>query len=207
MAQNTLQVRRDIERIRAELDETLDALGDHVRPSRIAERRTRPLRRSFRSARERVMGTATSAVSSASDGVQGAQSQAAGAAGEVVDRARETPQWVAQETRGNPLMAGLVSFGVGLLVGSLAPATEAERHAVDAMSDQLEPVRRQAVAAAASVKEEASGAASDAAQHLRDEVRDAAHDVQSTAQESAGAVKEQAQQGAREVAETKRSDA
>jgi len=207
MAQNTLEVRRDIERIRAELDQTLDALGDHVRPSRIAERRTRSVRRSFRSARERVMGTATSVASNAGDGVRGAQSQAAGAAGEVVDRARETPQWVAQETRGNPLVAGLVSFGVGLLVGSLAPATEAERHAVDAMSDQLEPVRREALAAAASVKDEASGAASDAAQHLGDEVRNAAHDVQASAQESAGTVKEQAQSSAHEVAETRRSNA
>jgi gas vesicle protein len=205
MAQSTLEVRRDIERIRAELDETLDALGDHVRPARIAERRTRRLRHGFTSIRERVMGSASSAVSTAGDGIQDAQSQVAGAAGDVVDRAREAPQWVAQETRGNPLVAGMVSFGIGLLLGSLAPATDAERHAVDAMSDQLEPVREQALEAAQSVRQEATEAARDAAEHIKDDVRGAAQDVQSTAQESAGAVKEHARESGQEIADARNS--
>jgi len=194
MAQNTLEVRRDIERIRAELDQTLDALGDHVRPSRIAERRTRKVRRTFTSMRERVMGSASNATSSAGDAMHGVQSG-------VADRARQAPDLVVSETRGNPMMAGMVAFGVGLLAGSLAPATEVERQAVDAMSDQLEPVRQQAMAVAQSVKDDVTDAARESAQHLGQEVRDAAQDLQSTAQESAGAVKERAQHGAHEVAD------
>jgi hypothetical protein len=189
MAQNTLEVRRDIERIRAELDQTLDALGDHVRPSRIAERRTRGVRRTLTSARERVMGSA----SGAGNGLHG------GTAGEAVDRAKEAPHWVAQETRGNPLVAGMVAFGVGMLLGSLAPPTEAERHAVDAMSDQLEPVRQAAVEAAGSVREQAVDAGREAAGHVRDEMQHAAQEVGTSAQQSAHQVKDQAQAGVQEV--------
>jgi len=195
MAQNTLEVRRDIERIRAELDQTLDALGDHVRPSRIAERRTRRVRQTLTSARERVMGSA----SSAGNGLHGAQTQIADTAGEAVDRAKEAPQWVAQETRGNPLVAGMVAFGIGMLLGSLAPPTEAERHAVDAMSGQLEPVRQAAVEAAGSVREQAVGATREAAEHVRDEVQHAAQEVGTSAQQSASEVKDQAQAGVQQV--------
>jgi len=192
MAQDTLEVRRDIERIRAELDQTLDALGDHVRPSRIAERRTRGIRRSFTSARERVMGSASDVASSAGSGLHGAQEQLTGTA-------KEAPQWVAQETRGNPLVAGMVAFGVGMLLGSLAPPTEAERHAVDAMSDKLEPVRQAAVEAAGSVREQAVGATREAAEHVRDEVQHAAQEVGTSAQQSASEVKDQAQAGVQQV--------
>jgi hypothetical protein len=193
MAQNTIEVRRDIERIRAELDQTLDALGDHVRPSRIAERRTRRIRGSFASARERVMGTASSATSSVGDGLHTAH-----------DQACEVPQRVVAETQGNPLLAGMIAFGIGLLAGSLAPPTEMERQAVDAMSDQLEPVRRQASAMAESVKGQVTDAARESAEHLGDDVREAAHDVQSTAQSSMGAVKEQAQGGVQQVTQAGR---
>jgi hypothetical protein len=196
MAQDTLEVRRDIERIRAELDQTLDALGDHVRPSRIAERRTRGIRRTITSARERVMGSASDAASSAGSGLHDAQAQ-------LSDTAKEAPQWVAQETRGNPLVAGMVAFGIGMLLGSLAPPTEAERHAVDAMSGQLEPVRQAALDAAGSVREQAVDATREAATHVRDEMQNAAQEVGTTAQESAAEVKGQAQAGAHEVAQAR----
>jgi hypothetical protein len=199
MAQNTLEVRRDIERIRAELDETLDALGDHVRPSRIAERRTRSIRRTFTSARERVMGSASDVASTAGSGLHGAQEQLAGTA-------KDAPQWVAQEKRGNPLVAGMVAFGVGLLLGSLAPPTEAERHAVDAMSDQLEPVRQAAMEAAGSVREQAVDATREAAGHVKGEMQHAAQQVGSTAQDSASDMKDQAQQAAHQVAEARRQN-
>ena len=199
MAQSTLEVRRDIERIRAELDETLDALGDHVKPSRIAQRRTQRMRQAMTSARERVMGSASGAAGAAGTGLQGAGSQVADTASGAVDRAKEAPQWVASETRGNPLVAGMVSFGVGLLLGSLAPPTEMERHAVDAMSDQLEPVRQSALEAAGSVREQATEATREAAQHLKGEAQQAASDVGGAARQSAEQVKQQAQSGAQEV--------
>jgi ElaB/YqjD/DUF883 family membrane-anchored ribosome-binding protein len=179
MAQNTLEVRRDIERIRAELDQTLDALGDHVKPSRIAQRRTRGMRRAMTSARVRVMGTA----SDASDSLHGAQSQlgdtASGVADRAMDKAKDAPQWIADEARGNPLVAGMVAFGIGMLLGSLAPPTEAERRAVDAMSDQLEPVRQKAVEMGGSVREQMSDATREATQHVKEQaqsgVREVAH--------------------------------
>jgi hypothetical protein len=55
MAQSTREVRQDIERIRAELDGTIDELRDHVRPAAIKERGKRHLRESVTAARQRVM--------------------------------------------------------------------------------------------------------------------------------------------------------
>jgi len=198
MGKSTLEVRRDIERIRAELDETLDDLGDHVKPSRIAERKTRRLRGRFVDARERVMGSA----SDPNQGLQGAGHQVAGMTGDLADRAKQTPDLVAQGTRGNPLVAGMVSFGIGMLIGSLPPATDAEKRAADAMSDTLEPVKQKAVETAQAVRGDVQDAAREAADHVKGDAQQAAQEVKGTARESASQVKDQAQSGAQAVRET-----
>jgi hypothetical protein len=202
MGKSTLEVRRDIERIRAELDETLDDLGDHVRPSRIAERRTRRIRGRLVDARERVMGSASDATSGANQGLHRAGGQVAGVTSDLAGKAKGAPDVVAEGTRGNPLVAGLVSFGIGVLIGSLPPATEAEKHAADALSDTLEPVKQKAMESAQSVRGDVEGAAREAAEHVKGDAQQAAQEVKGTAQESASQVKDQAQSGAQAVRET-----
>jgi ElaB/YqjD/DUF883 family membrane-anchored ribosome-binding protein len=153
------------------------------------------------------MGSASNVASNAGGTLQSAQSSVGDTATDVADRAREAPQWVAQETRGNPLVAGMVAFGVGLLLGSIAPPTEVERHAVDAMSDQIEPVRQKAMEAAGSVREEVTDATREASQHVKEQAQDAAQEVQSTAQHSVSQVKEQSQAAAHEVGQARNRDA
>ena len=62
---------------------------------------------------------------------------------------------VREQAEGNPLAAGLVAFGVGWLVSSLLPASDAEqraaRRAVDTAKEQGQPVLDQAKQAAQEV--------------------------------------------------------
>lgn len=202
MGSSTLEVRRDIERIRAELDETLDQLGDHVRPSQIARRRTRRVREQWRSVRDRVMGSTSHAASSATEGMRHAGDQVAEATGELSDRARQAPDMIAESTRGNPLVAGAVAFGIGVLLGSLAPATEMEREAGAKLAEPLEPVKQKAMESAEALRSEVGAAAREGADHLQQETQSAARTVADTARESAAEVGERARAGADAVRES-----
>src|SRR3954447_12864710 len=95
---------------------------------------------------------AGSAVSSAKDTVTGAASSAVGtvqgtvtgAASSVGDAATGAVGTVREQAEGNPLAAGLVAFGIGWLVSSLLPASQAEqraaRQAVEKAKEQGQPV-------------------------------------------------------------------
>jgi len=122
--------------------------------------------------------------------------QATDAAGNALHDAGEkiadAPHQVAAKTQGNPLAAGLIAFGAGLLVSSLIPPSEKEREAADALKTAAEPVTTQLTEAAKDMaqgwKEPAQEAmenvkttATDAAQHVKDEGQTAAQDVKATA--------------------------
>ena len=42
-----------------------------------------------------------------------------------------------RKTQGNPLAAGVIAFGLGMLVSSLIPSAEKERDAVSRLQDNL----------------------------------------------------------------------
>ena len=65
MGQSTYELRRDIEQTRADLGETLDAIGDRVSPGRMIERRKNRMTSGIRSFKDRVMGTAEQAARTA----------------------------------------------------------------------------------------------------------------------------------------------
>jgi hypothetical protein len=143
--------------------------------------------------------TASSAVSSARDSVTGAASSAAGtvqdAASSVGDAASSTLGTVREQTEGNPLAAGLVAFGVGWLVSSLLPATEAERRAarraVEQAKEQGQPVI-----------EQAKQVAQDVGQHMQEQAGQAAQQVKERAQDATATVKDEAQSASQDVKQT-----
>jgi gas vesicle protein len=214
MGQSPAELRREIEQTRADLGETLEAIGERVSPGRIVHRRTERVKRGFVSVKEAVMGSATDAYESAGRGVEGAASRAQSAAqstaheardlaGTAADQVREAPQVIRRQTRGNPIAAGLVAFGGGLLVAAAFPPTEPEQRWSTAITDRLEPLKEQAQEAAQEVKEGVTEAASGAAQEVKgqtmqaaeavkDQARQAADQVQSEAQTAADTVKDQA---------------
>src|SRR5215213_7825473 len=123
MAEEPDQLRRDIEYTRASLSRDVDALAEKTSPKRVAQRR-------WTSVKEKVMGTprhardsfsdkASSATSTVQDKASSAastvQEKASSAASTAADTVREAPHTVAEQTRGNPLAAGIIAFGAGLL--------------------------------------------------------------------------------------------
>ena len=207
MGEESQAIRDDIERVRGDLGETLDAIGDRVRPGRIVERRVGRVRDRVTSVREAVMGRAEDAYGTAGDrvsgiagsareGASGVTDRVSSAAGTAVGQVRETPQVVRRQTQGNPLAAGLVAFGAGLVVASLLPASQREAEAahrvVETAKDKGAPLMDEAKAAGQQLGQDLKERATEAAQQVKDSAADSAQQVKGEAQSSADTVKSEA---------------
>jgi hypothetical protein len=95
------------------------------------------------------------------------------------------PGTVKARAAGNPLAAGLIAVGVGGLVGSLLPASSAERDAAGQVKEQGAPML--------------SSAAKEVAQNLQAPAQDAVESVKSTAADSLDTVKQEGQSSAQDV--------
>jgi ElaB/YqjD/DUF883 family membrane-anchored ribosome-binding protein len=192
MGQSAEELRREIEYTREDLGETLDAIGDRVSPGRIVERRKNKVVNGLTSVRDRVMGTATDAGHSVGD-----------TAGSAVDTIKGAPDAVVQQTQGNPLVAGGIAFGVGVLLASVFPATAKEQQVASQLKEKAEPLT-----------EDLKQTGQEMAEHLKEPARDALESVKQAATEGQQAVTDTAKdaadstrQAAREGAETVRSEA
>jgi hypothetical protein len=153
VAEVTQELRHDIERIRDDLDETLNALGERVSPRQIAKRRKDAVRGRATRVRTAVMGS----VEGSGSAVAGQARQAAGSmqesASQAAEKVGEAPQAIQQQTQGNPLAAGLVAFGAGMVLATLFPPTKAEQRAASAVQERVEPLKEQALEAGREMKD------------------------------------------------------
>jgi hypothetical protein len=171
------RIRNEIEATRTELSRDVNALADRTSPRRVARRRWTAAKQRVRGISDRVMGTpdgrrgASSAADAGRHAVEQVGEQARQVAGDVADTARRGPEVVARQTQGNPVAAGVIAFGVGLLTASLIPVTEVERRAGQRLADQggelVEPVRRPLAESARQLKDDLSGSVTDAAQRVK----------------------------------------
>ncbi|GAB14234.1 hypothetical protein ARGLB_060_00010, partial [Arthrobacter globiformis NBRC 12137] len=192
MSENPDAIRADIEATRARLGTNVDAVADKVTPSNIVHRQTDKVRDAVFGVKEKVMGTAEHTTHTTSGGLHQATDAAGNALQDAGEAIADAPHQVKTKTQGNPLAAGLIAFGAGLLVSSLIPPSEKEREAADALKTAAEPVTTQLTEAAKDMaqgwKEPAQDAmenvkatATDAAQHVKEESQTAATDVKATA--------------------------
>lgn len=229
MGQSTDELRRDIENVRGDLTVTVDAIGDRLSPKQIVRRRTSRMRDGMTRIRETVMGTTTdgatgtgqrmatgmshagdtlsSGMSSAGERVSDMASTASDkvtdkvsdAASTVAEQTREAPQEVRRATQGNPIAAGIIAFGSGLLLASLFPATEPERQAASAVQDRLEPLKERATETGRELAGDLKQSAQGAVQEVKGTATDAAQDVAGQAKGAAGDVRDDAKSAARDV--------
>ncbi|HEX4776038.1 MAG TPA: DUF3618 domain-containing protein [Acidimicrobiia bacterium] len=225
MGQSTDELRRDIENVRGDLTVTVDAIGDRLSPKQIVRRRTSRMRDGMTRIRETVMGTTTdgatgtgqrmatgtshpgdtlsSGMSSAgervSDMASTASDKVSDAASTVAEQTREAPQEVRRATQGNPIAAGIIAFGSGLLLASLFPATEPERQAASAVQDRLEPLKERATETGRELAGDLKQSAQGAVQEVKGTATDAAQDVAGQAKGAAGEVRDDAKSAARDV--------
>jgi hypothetical protein len=196
MGQSAEQLRREIDDTRGDLGETLDAIGDRLSPGRMIERRKNRVMGGLQTVRERVMGTASEAGSAVSSAVTDATGGVADAAGSAVSTLTESPDTVRKQTQGNPLAAGAIAVGVGVLLASVFPATEKERRAADQLMDKAEPL-----------KEELKETGREMAEHMTEPAREAIEQVKEAANESTQAVADTAKQAAGATSENARDAA
>lgn len=183
---------KEIADTRANLSRDIDELADKVTPARIIERRKDAARGKFASVRDRVMGSA----SNVSGGVGSAGSSigdtATGAASTVSDTAHGAVDTIESRTEGNPLAAGLIAFGAGMIVSALIPATEKETQlahtAFEAAKEHGQPLM-----------DEAKSVGQDIGADLKQSAAEAAQEVKATAEESIDVVKTEGQSSAQTV--------
>ena len=179
------------------VNDRVEAVNDRVNPSRIVRRRTARLRGGVRNVRESVMGTVeevepSRATESVRSGAQQASRRVSRAAGSLADDARAAPDVVRGKTQGNPLLAGLVAFGGGLVLASALRPSEKEREAAQRIVEGLEPLKEQAVSAGRSVAGELQQSAQVRAERLKEQASSRARRVKSEAQGSAEEVRDRA---------------
>ncbi|MBO3662369.1 DUF3618 domain-containing protein [Microbacterium stercoris] len=176
-------IRADIERTRRELSYDADALVDKVTPSKIAHRQTDKLKGALSSVRDRIMGAADDAGSSLHD-----------AGHSVVDGASHATHRVAAKAEGNPLAVGMMAFAAGMLISSLVPASEKEKHLAEGVKEQAQPLIDEAKHVAQQVGEDLKEPVQQAATAVKDSAQEAASHVRDDAQDAAGTVRDRAEQ-------------
>ena len=164
MGQEPDRIRAEIEQTRADMTETVDALGYKADvPSR---------------AKEKIVGMKEKIVG-AGDSVAGTVSDKTPDAGQAKAKARRGAS-VAQE---NPLGLAIGSIAVGFVAGMLIPATRVEDEKLGEMSDSvIEKVKETGQEAL----EHGKQVAQDAAQTAKESGQEHAQQVKESAQQSAG---------------------
>ena len=191
MSENPDAIRSDIEATRARLGTNVDAVADKVTPSNIVHRQTDKVRDAVFGVKEKVMGAADHATANIHGGTGhtgNATGHARDAVGDAGHAIGDAPAQVKAKTQGNPLAAGLIAFGAGMLLSSLIPASEKEREAADALKNAAEPLTT-----------ELTEAAKDVAQGLKEPAQEAMENVKATATDAAEHVKTEGQYAATDV--------
>jgi hypothetical protein len=197
------QIRADIERTRLELSENVNALADSVNPAHVAGRQVDKVKGAVFGVKDKVMGSVggsdSGSGSGAVAGVQAKLGSAQSALGSAQSAVTGAPGQVGAQARGNPLAAGLIAFGVGLLAGSLLPASQVEQQAAGKVKDAATPVLSDAAKEvsgnlkqpAQEAVEAVKGTATDAVDTVKQESTSAAADVKDQAVDAKETVQQQ----------------
>jgi Protein of unknown function (DUF3618) len=214
------EIRADIERTRATLSNDVDDLAESVKPKSVARRQVDKVKDAVGGVKERVMGSddddydrgAVGTVADRTSDTRDAVAERAYAAKDTVsekasqagEAVREAPATLKRKTQGNPLAAGVIAFGLGMLVSSLIPSSEKERQAVSSLQENIEPVKQKAAEVARDMGESLKPAAQEAAESVRTTAQEGVESVRQEGQSAAQDVKDQAQQS-KETVQQQRS--
>jgi uncharacterized protein YjbJ (UPF0337 family) len=188
MAEEPDRIKEEIRSTRSDLARNVDALADRTIPTRVAQRRWSSMKEKVRGVSNTVMGTATDTLQ---DNTQQATGKAGEVAGAVTDTVQRAPDAVTRQTRGNPIAAGVIAFGVGLLTASLIPTTEVEKRAGQQLRENAGGLAEPVSESAQQLKGDLTGSVREAADRVRESARDAA---QTTAEEARSSARDAGQQ-------------
>jgi gas vesicle protein len=196
MGQSTEELTADIERTRENLSRGVDELGDKVSPSRIMLRKTDAAKSRFSAARDHVMGTASATKDTAASAGSSVGDMAGDVASAVQSSGQQAVQAVESGTTGNPLTAGLIAFGAGVLISSAIPASKPEKEmaqrAVDTAKEHGKPIMDEAKSVGQQMGQELKDHAAESAQELKESAQESMETVKSEGQSATRTVKDEA---------------
>lgn len=204
MGKNSSDVRHDIDMTRREMAGTIDELADRASPRRVVNRRRQRAAERLHSMRTAVMGEPDGGFGpeAGGGGLAGAREMAGSARGavegtgeQIAGQARHAPDIAKRKAQGNPIAAGLIAFGGGLLASSLLPATEPEQRAAKTLKERTEPLQEEMRQAGQEVAEQVSSSAKERAEEVKQTSTEATEAVKGRAQSSAQQVQEEARGG------------
>ena len=165
------------------LSDDVDALTDTANPKNIAKRQVDKAKGTLSDVKDRVMGAGDDVkerVMGGPETMSVPRTDVQDKASAVGDAVSGAPTAAKQKTQGNPLAAGLIAFGAGMVISSLIPSTQKEQEAVSNLQGNLEPL-----------KEKATEVAKDIGEQLREPAQQAAESVKTTAAEGVQNVKDE----------------
>lgn len=209
-------IRQDIDRTRGEMEGTLSAINDRVNPQRVYDRRTGKMRQRWSSFRNSIMGSSDTSSSYGSSSsswrdrtpdvdargrAQQTKQSMSDASQQAKQAVSDAPQQVQQQTRGNPLTAGMIAFGIGSLIGSALPDSKLERRAAREATEHVdvEGTKQRMTEHAKGVQETVQERARDAADDIKGSATDAAQEVKGQAQQEGQRVKGDAKESGQQV--------
>jgi ElaB/YqjD/DUF883 family membrane-anchored ribosome-binding protein len=210
MSDNPDAIRADIEATRARLGTNVDAVADKVTPSNVVHRQTDKVKDAVSGVKERIMGAADSTTTRVQDKVHSGAGHTSGAlhsTGDTLHDAKDnvsaklsdagtaishTPDQVKTKTQGNPLAAGLIAFGAGMLVSSLIPASQKEREAAQQLKTAAEPLATQVTDAAKDMVHDLKEPAQEAMENVKATAADGVQNVKAEGQGAVTDVKDRA---------------
>lgn len=183
------RIRDEIRMTRGRMDDTLSSLEYRVAPSQVAARSRARLQSRWTGIRESVMGS-----SPASRGP-------GDMASDVGDSARQAPQAVMDKTRGNPMAAGMVAFGLGAIIAGALPGSEREEHLAEEAADHLDlqHVRDEVEQVVDDVREPVEARAKEGMEEVKQTAQSETSDLQDEARTSQERVTGEARDASREV--------
>jgi hypothetical protein len=185
VVERTDALRRDIEDRRRRIGHTVDQIENRVHPGRAAARWRYRTGVRLRDWRDHIMGSHEDG-SGPGAGDPGLGERVGTRVSEVGDRIAETPDMMRRQTRGNPLAAGLVALGAGLLAGSLLPQTRTEQRAAQRIQPGLEGAVSEASDAGRQMVDDMRESAQEATEHVKEEATRATSEVRERVASTSG---------------------
>jgi hypothetical protein len=208
VGEKSTKLKQEIEETRDDLSRDVDAVAFKASPQRIVADRVESAKSRVSDLKDRVMGTTHSSTESVRGSAQNATASSSQSLHSAAESARQVPGQVATQVReraeGNPLAAGLIAFGIGWLVSSLLPASQAEtrvaQQGTQLAKDRGAPLLEQA-------KEQVRQIGHDVGEHFEPAIQEAVESVKATAQQAAVEVKDHGSFAAQTVKDEARSQA
>lgn len=203
MSTDPSEIRAQIEDTRASLSDNVDALAYEANPAHIAQRQVQKVKAKGSRLLDRILGTAEDVRDAAADKLHQASDAVTGAASDAGDTVSNLPATTKAQAQGNPLAAGLVAFGIGLLIAAAIPPSNKEQELAGTLKEKAQPLVDQVTDAAKEVAdnlaqpatealESLKGTATEAVENVKAEGSAAVLDVQDTAKDAATEVSDSA---------------